>query len=62
MGILRRIAQRCETHDRASHTITSRLERQLGMTPSAPPASFVDEHCNPDLIDCGNRWCRQRRW
>lgn len=60
MGILRRIARRCETHDRASYTKTRQLEQDLGMQPSPPPASLVDEYSNPDLISCGNSWCRWR--
>lgn len=60
-GLLYLIARRCPTHDRASHAVTARLERQLGMEPSAPPASFTDTYSNPDLIDCGNAWCRTRR-
>ncbi|MET9088132.1 hypothetical protein ABZX77_40685 [Streptomyces sp. NPDC004237] len=61
MGILRRVAQRCETHDRSSYVETRRLEEELGMEPSPPPPSFVDEHADPRLIDCGNAWCRHRR-
>ncbi|WP_171117802.1 MULTISPECIES: hypothetical protein [unclassified Streptomyces] len=61
MSLLRRIARRCETHDRASYAVTARLERQLGMEPSTPPDSFTDQLANPDLIDCGNAWCQRRR-
>jgi hypothetical protein len=57
-ALLRRIARRCPTHDRASHAVTTRLERQLGMEPSAPPASFTDTYSNPELIDCGHPWCQ----
>jgi hypothetical protein len=53
-NLLRRIAQRCETHDRPSYAKTRALEESLGMEPSPPPESLVDEHSNPDLIDCGN--------
>ncbi|MFE9936330.1 hypothetical protein [Streptomyces hirsutus] len=59
--LLHRIARRCLTHDRASYAVTSRLERQLGMEPSEPPASFTDAYSDPDLIDCGHSWCRTRR-
>ncbi|KPC86265.1 hypothetical protein ADL35_12340 [Streptomyces sp. NRRL WC-3753] len=59
--LLHRIARRCETHDRASYVATSRLERELGMEPSPPPASFTDTHYDPNLIDCGHSWCRTRR-
>ena len=63
IGLLRRIARRCETHDRASHVVTSRLERQLGMEPSVAPNNSVDSFIDPELIDCGNSWCRHhRRW
>ncbi|MGI3199653.1 hypothetical protein ACRJ4W_15480 [Streptomyces sp. GLT-R25] len=61
MGLLHRIARRCETHDRASYAVTSRLERQLGMEPSEPPVSITDQFADPDLIDCGNTWCQHRR-
>ncbi len=60
-ALLRRIARRCPTHDRASHAVTSRLERQLGMDSSEPPASFTDAYSDPDLIDCGHAWCRTRK-
>lgn len=60
-ALLRRIARRCETHDRAAYVTTSRLERELDMPVSPPPASFTDEHLNPDLIDCGHSWCRSKR-
>ncbi|MFD4572090.1 hypothetical protein ACFWNK_01835 [Streptomyces sp. NPDC058417] len=60
-GLLRAIAGRCETHDRAAYVTTVRLERELGMPESPPPASFTDEHMDPGLIDCGNRRCRTRR-
>ncbi|MFD0256430.1 hypothetical protein ACFVGX_36625 [Streptomyces sp. NPDC127113] len=56
-ALLRRIARRCPVHDRASHAVTTRLERQLGLTPSTPPASFTDTYSDPLLIDCGVRWC-----
>jgi hypothetical protein len=59
--LLHRIARRCPTHDRASHAVTSRLERALGMEPSAPPDSFTDTYSNPDLIDCGHAWCQTRK-
>ncbi|MDX5570393.1 hypothetical protein PYK79_53820 [Streptomyces sp. ID05-04B] len=61
MGLLHRIAQRCETHDRASYSKTRRLEDELGMEPSPPPASLVDQFHDPDIVDCGNSWCPQRR-
>ena len=60
-GLLRRIARRCDVHDRASYTHTRRLEEALGMKPSPPPTSFTDTYRNPALIDCGNRWCPHGR-
>ncbi|REE62137.1 hypothetical protein BX257_4750 [Streptomyces sp. 3212.3] len=60
-GLLRRIARRCPTHDRASYTRTSALERELGMEPSPAPDSVADAFSDPDLIDCGNSWCQHRR-
>jgi hypothetical protein len=61
VSLLRRIARRCETHDRYSYTKTRQLEQDLGMEPSTPPDSFTDQHANPDLVDCGNTWCQHRR-
>lgn len=60
-ALLRAIAGRCETHDRAAYVTTVRLERELGMPESPAPASFTDAHMDPTLIDCGNRRCRARR-
>jgi hypothetical protein len=64
MGILRRIARRCETHDKASPLKIARLEEQTGINPNAVAqlntGSFTDDHTNPDLIDCGHTWCRSR--
>lgn len=59
--LLARIAGRCPTHDRVSYAVISRLERELGMSPSPPPDSFVDTYSDPTLIDCGHAWCRTRR-
>ncbi|MCX4974229.1 hypothetical protein [Streptomyces sp. NBC_00620] len=59
--LLHRITRRCPTHDRASYSKTRRLEESLGMPPSPPPTSFTDTYSDPDLIECGNTWCRTRR-
>jgi hypothetical protein len=59
-ALLYRIAGRCPTHDRASYAVTSRLERELGMETSTPPASFTDRYSNPRLIDCGRSDCQRR--
>lgn len=56
-GLLHRIARRCPTHDRAAYSVTRRLEDSLGIRPSPPPASIVDQFSNPDIIECGNTWC-----
>jgi hypothetical protein len=61
MSILRRIAQRRETPDRSSYVRTRQLEAELGLEPSEPPDSIVEQYADPALIDCGNRWCKQRR-
>ncbi|MFD8667073.1 hypothetical protein ACFV1U_16970 [Streptomyces microflavus] len=60
-GILRAIAGRCDTHDKASPAKIARLEQELGMPESARPTGLVDSLANPDLIDCGNERCRTRR-
>lgn len=59
--ILRRIAGRCGTHDKASPAKIRQLEQQLGMPPTQQTGSFTDLHANPDLIDCGKQWCRSKR-
>ncbi len=61
MSLLRRIAQRCETHDRPSQPRIHALEQQLDIEPSATPEDPVEAYSNPELVDCGHRWCQQRR-
>ncbi|MFB6675596.1 hypothetical protein ACFCWG_24860 [Streptomyces sp. NPDC056390] len=60
-ALLQRIARRCPTHDHAAPANIRKLEQELGMRPSLPPASFVDAYSDPDLVDCGNSWCKRRR-
>ncbi|MFB7364172.1 hypothetical protein [Streptomyces hydrogenans] len=60
-ALLRRLTRRCETHDKPSQPRIRELEQQLDIEPSATPDSFVEAHSNPALIDCGHRWCQQRR-
>lgn len=60
-ALLRAIAGRCETHDRYAYATTARLEAELGMPVSQPPASLTDQLANPNIVDCGNRRCRARR-
>ncbi|MFE3169323.1 hypothetical protein [Streptomyces sp. NPDC059224] len=60
-ALLRAIAGRCETHDRASYAVTARLEHEAGLPISSPPDSITDQFMDPDLIDCGNRRCRTKR-
>jgi hypothetical protein len=59
--LLRRIAHRCDAHDRASSYKIRALELALAMEPSEPSGDFVDQHADLDLIDCGNNWCRRHR-
>ncbi|GAA4676808.1 hypothetical protein GCM10023347_33920 [Streptomyces chumphonensis] len=61
LQLLRRIARRCETHDRPSYPRIRGLETSLGLEPSPPPASLTDALSNPEIIDCGHAWCRSRR-
>ena len=42
LRLLRRIARRCETHDRPSYPRIRDLETSLGLPLSAPPASLAD--------------------
>lgn len=59
--ILRRIAGRCATHDKASPAKTRRLEEELGLPVTEQAGDLVDQLANPDLIDCGKPWCQSRR-
>ncbi|MCZ7413068.1 hypothetical protein [Streptomyces sp. WMMC897] len=61
LQLLRRIARRCETHDRPSYPHIRDLETSLGLEPSPPPASLTDALSNPAIIDCRNTWCTRRR-
>lgn len=56
--ILRRIAARCDTHDKASPAKIRRLEEELGLPLSSQSGDLVDQLADPDLIDCGKSWCR----
>lgn len=53
--------RRCEIHDRAWPLIIRDLEADLGYEPTARAATFTENYCDPRLIGCGHRWCRQRR-
>jgi hypothetical protein len=59
-GILRRIARRCDVHDRAWPLVIRTLEGDLGIT-AAADGDGVPDHSDPELIDCGRQWCRARR-
>jgi len=61
LSLFRRLTGRCETHDRPSQPRIRDLEQQLDIEPSATPDSFTEAYSNPALIDCGHRWCQQRR-
>jgi len=64
-ALLRRLARRCEIHDRASEAKTARLEVETGVDPGAEvrrwAAPLEHRFDDPDLIDCGREWCRRRR-
>ncbi|MEU3972355.1 hypothetical protein [Streptomyces bacillaris] len=58
----------CATHDAPSPRRTAELEAATGIDPDAvtklqsdPNASFTDAYADPNLIDCGNKRCRDRR-
>ena len=65
-GVLRRIAGRCDVHDRASAAKIARLEEELGIAPGAvarqraSAGSFTEAFADPDLIGCGLRRCHDR--
>jgi hypothetical protein len=59
--VLRRIARRCEIHDRAHPFVIRRLEAEFGFEPSPRKGGFADRYSNPELIDCGHEWCWSRR-
>ncbi|WP_190157330.1 hypothetical protein [Streptomyces litmocidini] len=60
-SLLRRLARRCEAHDRPSQPRIRDLEQQLGIDPSATPDDPVAAYTDPALIECGHRWCQRRR-
>ncbi|WP_371624061.1 hypothetical protein OG245_15220 [Streptomyces sp. NBC_01116] len=52
----------------ASPRRIAELEAELGIDPDAvtklqadPNVSFTDTYADPDLIDCGNKRCHDRR-
>ncbi|WP_354607453.1 hypothetical protein [Streptomyces panacea] len=57
----------CPTHDAPSARRIAQLEADTGISPNAVTEheanapSFTEAHANPDLIDCGNQRCRERR-
>lgn len=60
--------RRCPTHDAPSPRVIAELERDTGINPQAvaeleqdDTLSFTDRYANPRLVDCGNRWCKNRR-
>lgn len=59
--LLRRIARRCDVHDRPSAARTRQLEQALGQPLSDPPESLVEALYNPAIVDCGHTWCRTRK-
>ncbi len=59
--ILRRIARRCEIHDRAWPLLIRELETDLGLPLSASTGSLAADYGNPRLIGCGHQWCHSRR-
>ena len=64
---LRRLLTRpCDIHDRAWPAKIAELEVATGIDPSAmerfrQQAPLTVSFCDPDLIDCRSRRCRQRR-
>jgi hypothetical protein len=60
-ALLRRVARRCEIHDKASSARIRALETDLGMPLSPAAGDVVDQYANPDLIGCGHRWCPRAR-
>lgn len=63
--LLRRLAGRCDIHDRPSPLIIAQLEQELGIDPDAMAKLFqgdlVANFSNPRLIDCGRQQCRRNR-
>jgi len=57
-AVLRRIAHRCEIHDRPSYRVIRSLEEELGIPLSAVPADPLCLYLDRSLIDCGHAWCR----
>lgn len=61
LSLLRLIAGRCPTHDRASPRVIAELEVELGIDPDALTRlrlhSFVEGYADPRIIDCGRSKC-----
>lgn len=59
--LLRRLTRRCDVHDKPSYPRIRDLEHALGHPPSDAAPDLVAALSNPDLIDCGHRWCPHHR-
>jgi hypothetical protein len=59
--LLRRIARRCEIHDRAWPSVIRALEADLGLPLTPGTGRLSDYYGNPRLIGCGHNWCRDPR-
>ncbi|MFF3566039.1 hypothetical protein ACFYXS_39035 [Streptomyces sp. NPDC002574] len=57
-ALLRRIARRCDIHDRSSPLRIRELEEALGMPLSPEPYGSLTIYLNRDPIGCGRHWCR----
>lgn len=62
-AILRRLAGRCEMHDRPSAWHIAVLEATLGVRPAAYAefeerlAGVAERYYDPEMLDCGHGWC-----
>lgn len=68
LRLLRPGSRYCDVHDRPSPMTTAQLERDTGIDPLAvaklqadETLDFINRYANPQLIDCGRRWCYDRR-
>jgi hypothetical protein len=67
MSLMRLFSRPCPVHDGPPPPLKiAELEESTGINPNAVAelrrtASFMDAYNDPDLADCGNRRCRQRR-
>ena len=63
--LLRWLARRCDIHDAPwPRRKLAEMELAAGLKPMPSPLrspDLVEDHYDPDIVDCGREWCRRRR-